>query len=524
VNVLDQAGSVTDVLVMRARSSPHLTPLVADGRAWSYRELYEGAAAVATGLEARGVGDGDRVVIALPNGIEFFFAFFGVLLAGAVAVPAFPSADGRRLARLAQLAGATTIVTESGRRPNLDQRAAATVSHLWREPTRPVLATADRDQLCYVQYTSGSTGEPRGVRLTHGCLLTNIAQMVHAMDITDRDVFVSWLPTYHDMGLTLMAMTPLCLAARSVLLPTALRDVAPWLQAIETHHGTFTAGPDFAYRLCLRGNVDADAFNLSSLRVAMNASEPVRASTIARFEQRFGLGPVMMAGYGLAEETLYVACTRRGEPITVERGFVCLGSPVPGVDIVIVDDAERVVPNNVSGHIMVRSPAACLGYHDDTVATTALQWRDGYLRTGDLGFLDASGGLYFVARDKDTVNIAGRTIAPQEVEEIADSVSGVRLSAGIGVDEGGIEGEQLLVFIETRDSDDAALHAVAIGVTHELHRALGVRPRRVVVLRTGSIPRTENGKIQRNRLRELHLADDFNRRQRVLFPSATAPR
>jgi acyl-CoA synthetase (AMP-forming)/AMP-acid ligase II len=514
VPVRPTATSAVELLARSARRHPGQPALITDGRTWSYAELWEAALSAAGGLQRAGIGPGDKVVLVLPNGAAFFHAFFGALIAGGVVVPVFPRAAPERLGAFARTAGASAMVVP-GSLPGevLSQLAklsarnghpCLTATDLLRGGT-PALAPDDPERPCYIQYTSGSTADPRGVVITHRSLLANIAQMIDAMDITPHDVFVSWLPTYHDMGLTLMALTPFSLGARLVLLPTDLRDVEGWLRAIDAHRGTFTAGPDFAYRLCLRNVHRPEQFGLSSLKVCMNAAEPVRAATLAGFEATFGLTRVMMTGYGLAEATLSVTSTGRGQPIDVDdRGQVCLGPPMPGTSVKIAGTDE--LPTGQVGEIVVAGPSTCVGYHQNPTASAALAWRNGYIHTGDLGYLDSAGRLYFVARQKDVIKLAGRTLYPQEVESLVDELPRVRFSAAVGIDRGGIEGEQLYVFAEVRDVETATpaeLRAMAIEIVQAVHGALGARPRSTILLRPRRIPLTSNGKLQRAKLRDI---------------------
>lgn len=522
-------SSVAELIARSARRQPDSPAVIADGRAWSYADLWEAARTAAAGLQRAGLRAGDAVVLALPNGAEFFVAFFGTLIAGGIAVPVFPRTTPERLHALARLAGASGLVAAA----SFPADALDALATLSARDGRTVLTTADLERAgspgavpddperpCYIQYTSGSTADPRGVVITHRGLLVNIGQMVEAMDIVPGDVFVSWLPAYHDMGLSLMALTPFSLGARLVLLPTDLRDVTRWLRAIEAHRGTFTAGPDFAYRLCLRNVRDPERFDLSSLKVCMNASEPVRAGTLAGFEAAFGLHNVMMAGYGLAEATLSVTCTRRGEPIGVDAdGRVCLGRPMPGTTVKVVGPGE-LAPGQ-TGEIVVAGPATCAGYHRNREATAALAWRDGYVRTGDLGYLDGGGRLYFAARQKDVIKLAGRTLYPQDAESVIDGVSGVRFSAAVGIDRGGLEGEQLYVFAEVRDvaaKTVPELRAMSVRIVRVVHEALGIRPRGTVLLRPGRIPLTSNGKLQRGRLRDSFAGGGLAPGADIVFP------
>ncbi len=534
-------GSVVELLERAGRRVPDQPAVTAGGRAWTYAQLWDGASYTARSLQRQGVSPGDSVMLALPNGAEFFLAFFGTLMAGGVAVPVFPRSTAERLHSLADLSGTHALIVSDSMPPDVlgplaahskrARRAFLTASELGRAPAgsragKPNPVPLTIDQPCYLQYTSGSTADPRAVIITHRSLLANIAQMIEAMDITAAEVFVSWLPTYHDMGLTLMALTPFSLGARLVLLPTDLRDVTGWLQAIQDHRGTFTAGPDFAYRLCLRNVTRPSRFDLSSLKVCMNASEPVRAGTLAGFETAFGLRNVMMAGYGLAEATLSVTCTPRGEPIgTDERGLVCLGQPMRGTTVTIASPGPNggAAAAGEVGEIMVAGPSNCAGYYRNPAATAQLGWRDGYIRTGDLGKLDAAGRLYFVARHKDLIKVAGRSLYPQEVESLADAVSGIRFSAAVGIDRGGMEGEQLYVFAEVRESlTPPQLRGTAVEIVRAVHDALGVRPRSTILLRPGRIPITSNGKLQRSLLRDAYTSGRLVPGDDILYPPSGA--
>ncbi len=522
-------ASIAELLARTARDHPDRPSVISDGRSWSYAELHQAARGAARGLQRAGIRAGDPVAVALPNGAEFLIAFFGALIAGAVAVPVFPAAAPERIATLTGLAGASAVIVPAS--PSAEVLAALlsarsggavlTPSDL-REAGSPRSEPDEPDRPCYIQYTSGSTADPRGVVITHRNLIANIAQMTAAMEIRPDDVFVSWLPTCHDMGLTLMALTPFSLGARLVLLPTDLRDVTGWLRAIEAHRGTFTAGPDFAYRLCLRNVRDRRRFDLSSLQVCMNAAEPVRAATLTSFEAAFGLRHVMMAGYGLAEATLSVTCTRRGRPIDVdERGLVCLGEPMPGTAVQIADERGLPVPAGQQGEIVVAGPSVCAGYHRNPAASAALIRPDGAIRSGDLGYLDEAGRLYFTARSKDIINVAGRTFYPQEIESLADDIPGVRLAAAVGIDRGGVEGEQLYLFAEARAAGSApaaALQALAVEIARTVHDALGVRPRSTVLLHPRRIPMTANGKLRRAALRASFIGGTLSYGTGVIFP------
>lgn len=513
--------TLLDMLERRARTAPGHPALFWEEAPVSSESLWIDATRFAAQLRGCGVTRGARVLIALPNGPDFFRAFYGTLRAGAIAVPLPPASGPERLARVAGLCGSRHVVV--GREaatsvPGMQTVAAGAGASPSLEDGWPPVAPGD---VAFLQYTSGSTGAPKGVMLTHEGLLSNVRQLIDAMSLTEADCFVSWLPVFHDMGLILMTMAPFFLGAKLVLLPTALANPRPWLTAIARHQGTVTAAPDFAYRLTLRHVRDPGAYDLSTLRVALNAAEPVRPRTIDEFERAFGLRHVMIAGYGLAEATVGVSTSTPGTaPLVDRRGVVCVGRPFAGIDVRIIAD-DRPLDTGCLGEVVVRSPANTPGYFDDPEETRRLLWRDGYIRTGDLGYLDPSGRLFITGRLKNVIKHAGETVFPQEVEQIADRHPAVRRSAAVGIDSGRGEGEQLYVFAELRRAgghSDSTLFATAVDIVQAVRAELGLRPGRVYLLRPHAIPVTHNGKVRHVALRDAYAAGSLRVDGGVLYP------
>lgn len=495
------------------------------GQAVTFERIWRSINTVAGFLLERGLERGERVVIAIPNGEEFFAAFYGAQRAGGIAVPLFPDSGVDRIASIAKHCGARLIVLpalspkrrelEAGGLSPLDVSEMTSIDSAGTPGGG--FPEVHPDDIAFLQYTSGSTGNPKAVMLTQSNLLTNMRQMITGMQITNQDVFVSWLPVYHDMGLILMTMVPFYLAADVHLLPADLRSVRDWLRTIDETQGTFTAAPDFAYRLCLRHLDSLRGFDVTSLRVALNAAEPVRAVTIRGFELAFGLENVMVAGYGLAEATVGVSMwTPRTPPRVDSHGIVSVGAPFPEVEVRIL--AER--PGERAGEILIRSAANSRGYFANAEATADLFTDGGYIRSGDLGYLDEDGNLYIVGRKKNIIKHAGETVSPQEIEETVDAIDGIRYSAAIGIDRGRAEGEQAYVFAEVRnwtgDADQA--YELSIQIVEAIHRRLGLRPARVYLVRPRTIPKTHNGKIQHVVLRDQYLDGSLREHGKILYP------
>ena len=441
-----------------------------------------------------------------------------------------PESGVGRVADLADLCDAVAIVVDD----NLDHDAMGTLAKLvalserrvftlndvlgWSPPAPPVRVRPD--DIAFLQYTSGSTGNPKGVKLTHAGLLTNMDQMIAGMGITEKDSFVSWLPVHHDMGLILMTMVPMLLARPMVLMPTSVRSIRSWMTTIAEHRATFTSAPDFAYRLAVRYLRD-ERPDVSTLRVALNAAEPVRAGTVAEFERSFGLGHVMAPAYGLAEATVGVSMWGPGKAILAdERGCVSIGRPFPEIAIRIETEDGVAAPGEL-GEIVVSSPANTRGYWNNEEATRALLTEDGSIRTGDLGYLDRDGHLFIVSRLKNIIIQAGRNIAPGEVEEEVEGLSFVRRAAAVGIDRGGSEGEQMWVFVEPKVEKAKAVEAydeMVIEVVSAVHGRLGMRPGRVYLLEPRTIPMTANGKLQHAALRASYIDGSLRAHGKILFP------
>jgi fatty-acyl-CoA synthase len=525
----------------------------------TYGSLYRDASAVAAGLRSRGVVPGERVALLLRTEPAFFHAYFGILLAGAVPVPLYPPfrADqieeyASRQAAILRNAGARVLLTfaEAERAAALLRPLApslttvATVPDIRHDPGGVAEVDVTADALALIQYTSGSTGSPKGVALSHANLLANIRAFGEAFDMTGDDVGVTWLPLYHDMGLIgawfgplyhgmpIVSMSPLAFLAKPVR----------WLEAISRHRGTITAAPNFAFDLCARKIADADlqGLDLSSWRVALNGAEAVLAGTVERFTTRFapfGFRPdALRPVYGLAEGSLCVTAPPAGRLPRIERlsrdafqharaiepaapddpqplTFVACGRPIPRHELRIVDDREAPRPPRVEGRVQFRGPSSMQGYFENPEATAAVVHDGGWIDTGDLGFLDDEGDLFVTGRAKDVIIAGGRNIYPQEVEEAVADVPGIRRGcvAAFGVQDGRSGTERLVVVAETRGAappDGSPLHA-AVGAA--IVAAIGVPADTIVFARPGSVPKTSSGKIRRSTTRELYESGRLHR-------------
>ncbi|PKO89763.1 MAG: acyl-phosphate glycerol 3-phosphate acyltransferase [Betaproteobacteria bacterium HGW-Betaproteobacteria-12] len=549
-----QARTLTEALAYHVERQPdRLTVFMYEEQQefpLSYRALWDGALGYAAQLVQAGLQPGQMVAIMLPTGREYLYAFYGVQLAGGVPVPLYPPArlstiedHMTRHVGILNNAGAVIMITVP------EAKALAYLLRARVESLRTVLVPADLagsgagfspvpgrpGDMGFLQYTSGSTGSPKGVVLSHANLMANVRAMGAAVKASPEDVFVSWLPLYHDLGLIGANFAALVLGFPTVLMsPLAfLARPASWLRAIHRHRGTISGGPNFAFELCLRRIPDAEmqGIDLSSWRFAFNAAEPVSPDTIVQFEQRFaqyGLRRNCLApSYGLAESSVGVAITppgtawradrldrerftRSGQAVFAGPGdlsplvVIGCGTPIPGHDIRVVDTAGFELPDRQEGLLQFRGPSSTSGYYRNPAATKTLFAGD-WLNTGDRAYL-AEGVLFITGREKDIIIRGGRNISPYELEHAVGDLAGVRRGcvAVFGSTDAASGTERVVVLAEMREGD-ASRHADLRWMINELAIGLIGGPADDIVLAPpGTVPKTSSGKIRRVAARQYY--------------------
>jgi 1-acyl-sn-glycerol-3-phosphate acyltransferase len=522
----------------------------------TYRDLRDRSRSVARCLRDAGLEPGERVAIMLPSGRDFFETFFGVLYAGCVPVPIYPpsrpSQIGEHLSRQAKIldnAQAAFLVGGSSG-PDVARllgaqipflRGVLTVGQL-QGGSSSLPALLNTGDACLIQYTSGSTGDPKGVLLSHANVLANIRAMGNAMNASASDVFVSWLPLYHDMGLIGAWLGSLYFAAPLVVMSplTFLVRPAQWLWAIHSHKGTLSAAPNFAFELCVRKIQDdeIEGLDLSSLRMIANGSEAVSPSTMRRFEERFsryGFRPEAMAPvYGLAESAVGLAFPPLGRRPVVDRidrdifaktgraipvaneteralEFVGCGHALPGHEIRIVDAAGEVGERQ-QGQLEFRGPSATAAYFRNPGKTKDLFHAD-WLRSGDLAYV-AAGELFVTGRSKDIVIRAGRHIFPDEVEAAVGEIPGVRKGCVVlfGSHDARAGTERVIIVAETVEEDESRRTELIHRVGEAAAILIGAPADEIVLVPPRSIPKTSSGKLRRAAAQALHQSGALGRR------------
>ncbi|HEX7219325.1 MAG TPA: AMP-binding protein [Burkholderiales bacterium] len=549
----ERAQTLTEALEYHVERQPdRLTVLLLEENIEhriTYHELWNGAMAYAAGLAASGLMPGQTVAIMLPTSREYLFTFYGTLLAGGVPVPLYPPArlttiedHLSRHVGILKSCGAALMVTIPEAKPiawllraQVESLRAVMVPADFpaRENFVPVKATSG--QTGFLQYTSGSTGQPKGVVLTHANLLANVRAMGKAARATSADVFVSWLPLYHDMGLIGGCFATMYLSFPVVLMsPLAfLARPSQWLRAIHRHGGTISGGPNFSYELCLRRipEHEMEGIDLKSWRFAFNGAEPVSPETMKAFEEKFarwGFGRNTMSPvYGLAECSVGLAFTPPGEPwhvdlldrerfsstgeaVLAREGdpaplkVVACGRPIPDHDLRVVDGAGLELPDRTEGALQFRGPSATSGYYRNPEATKAL-FAGGWVNTGDRAYLD-HGVLYLTGREKDIIIRGGRNISPYELEEAVGDIPGVRRGcvAVFGSLDAASGTERIVVLAETRQADASAQDEVKKRINDLALNLIGSPVDDIVLAPPHTVPKTSSGKIRRVAARDYY--------------------
>ena len=545
----------------------HLTVLQDEATvlgALTYGELAARARRVAQGLIGQDVLPGDRVGVMLPTSVEFFVAFFGILYAGAIPVPIYPpmrlsqlEEHLRRQTRILRNAGACMLITmEEGRRlagllGNLVEslQTVTTVAQI-EASAKPVTLPQlkDASTIALIQYTSGSTGDPKGVVLSHANLLANIRAMGTTMDASSADVFVSWLPLYHDMGLIGAWLGCLHYAARLYVMSPLSFLIRPqsWLWAMHRYRATFSASPNFGFELCLAKITDDDlkGLDLSSLRMVANGAEPVSVQTLRKFTERFGRygfpALAMAPVYGLAESSVGLAFPPLGRGPVIDRvnrdqlsihgraeparpddstalEIPACGQPLPGHEIRVIDEAGYELGERTEGRIEFRGPSATRGYFHNEAKTRELFHGD-WLDTSDRGYV-AGGDIFVTGRIKDIIIRAGRHLYPQEIEEVVAGVPGVHKGgvAVFGVPDRASGTERVVLLVETREADQVARAALQARVHEVVTDVAGTPPDEIVLAPPRTVPKTSSGKIRRSAARELYQSGHIGPAQRALW-------
>lgn len=558
---LSTVKTLTDAILLHASKSgsrPHvyLQNEKGEEEIIRYGKLFEEAESVAKGLYQRGIQPGETVAIMLPTSDAFFYAFCGILLAGAVPVPIYPpyrpdkiEEYAKREAKILQNAQARILITFSRAEilsnmlktfiPSLKE--VTTLKNLQsKKGELPSISIVPTDPIL-IQYTSGSTGDPKGVLLTHLNFLANLRGIGKGIPVKPTDVSVSWLPLYHDMGLMNWVASLFFGIPLTIMSPlTFLTRPERWLWAIHYHRATLSGGPNFAYELCTKkiDKKDIEGLDLSSWQFAFNGAEGINPRTLERFYKRFSaygfkyesFAPV----YGLAESTVGLTFPEKKRAPRIDKikrssfeldnkaipteesdaiEFVACGAAMPEHGIRIVDDAGNELSERSVGNIQFKGPSAMQGYFNNPAATQKV-YHNGWWDSGDLGYL-ADRDIFITGRKKDVIIKAGRNLYPVEVEEIVSQISSIRKGCVIafGINDPKTGTEKLVVVAETYDLSQDSKQRIQAEIIEKMAIDLGIPPDSIILVPPHTVPKTSSGKLQRSACKQLYLDGKLTRHQ-----------
>lgn len=514
----------------------------------SFAEMEREAERRASLLAALDLPKGARIALVLSQPYDFVLSFLGAVFGGYVPVPVYPRASFKNaegyidtLAHIVSASGSRVVLASSGnlavveklREREIEQPIVSNVDELFEEsleapPFRdPELSP---DDLCFLQFTSGSTSKPKGVMVTHSNLIANTTSFLgpHGLNRRDEDLAVSWLPLFHDMGLIGFVLGPLVCNINVYLMPTEIFARAPklWLETISSRKATITYAPNFAYQLAIKRMKpnDIEKLDLSLLRVAGSGAEPIRAATLLQFAEHFAPAgfkeEAFLPSYGMAESTLAITFHELGSKLRIDRvsakamregravpaaegeealELVGCGRPFPGHDLRIVDESGEDVGERIVGEVLTRGPSVTSGYFQNEEATRDAFAGD-FLRTGDLAYI-ADGDIYICGRVKDLIIVRGENHYPQDIEWLVGDLEGVRRGNVIAFSTLVNDIEELVVAAEAASTDAEALRkTIPSAVVEEF----GIRPHHVAIVPIGTLPKTSSGKIQRQKARLLY--------------------
>jgi fatty-acyl-CoA synthase len=523
----------------------------------SWRQIHDEARAVGAALQARGLGPGDHVAVLGPTSRELMTIVRGCWLAGIASMvlplpmrmgslEAFIEGTRARIrhgdAKLVliddQLAPFYSAV--EGDPPIDAMRSVLPGSPGVPSPEALVIPADDPERLVILQYTSGSTSEPKGVMIPDRVLSANIDACCTAASMTEAEVLVSWLPLYHDMGLVGFLALPMTKGVD--LVQAAPQDFLArpghWMEWISTWRGTATAGPNFSWVLATRALRRAEGLDLSSLTLALSGAEPVDPKAVDAFVEAaapFGFQPgSVFPAFGMAEVAIGGTFPVRGaglqcdvvdrqvlerdrvaKPVElhdpddlnlIARKLPLLGTAVPGLEMKVVSPETREeLPERHVGELLLRGTSVTPGYYKRPEATAAL-FHEGWLCTGDLAYL-LDGQLVLCGRIKDVIIVGGRNVFPEDIERAVGTLDGVRAGNVIAFGMEGYKGKESVVVVAEVRADD--LEAVRAEIHHRTLEVCGIPPRDVMLVRPGTLPKTSSGKLQRAKCREEYLAEDL---------------
>ena len=502
--------TIVETLSYRAASTPDALAYAFDSERLTYGQLHADVERIAHQLIIGGLKPGDRCAVLLPTSLDYVRAFFGAQFAGAIPLAINPELPPPFLvSRMEAVQCRRAIIASSlmDSFPRTDAIQFHQIEELIRLPMEGhELPEPVPEDGALLTATSGTSGEHRTALLLHRNVMASVRSSAERLEICPDDVLVNWAPLYHSLGLMRFLLGGLYFGCPVYLVSPALLQIRRWLETITRVRATVTGAPDFGYRMAAE-LVKPEGLDLRSLRYAMNAGEPIRISTIERFEQKFGVPGVIRPGYGLSEAN-GVSNMATGEPLRIDAaGNLSCGRAADGLQLEIVDEQGHSQPTGIGGEIRLRGEQVFAGYCDDEAATRE-KLREGWLYTGDIGCLDQDGYLYIQGRKRSMIKRGGAMIVPRDIEVPAEQVPGVVAAGAIGVDRSSLGIEDLVLVVEVApelgQSEEMRTRLIQ-DVAQAVSKSRGLTPNAIVVVARGTIPRTPNGKLRHEELKRLYI-------------------
>ncbi|AIQ70931.1 non-ribosomal peptide synthetase [Paenibacillus graminis] len=528
---------------------------------YSYKEMYTRATGALRFLRSKGIQSGDEVIFQIENNETFILAFWACILGGMIPVPVNVGNNDEhkhKLIKIWNVLHRPFLITDSKSllKPDLTAhqtdfyRFASSIANRtihtetleYSGAEDVVLCSPESHDIAFIQFSSGTTGDPKGVTLTHDNLLTNLYDLKKSRNYSANDSFLSWMPLTHDMGMIVFHLLPLTCGGRQSLLPTwvFIRRPTLWIKKASDLKSTVIASPNFGMKYFLtffyRSQCSYE-WDLSNVRVLLDAAEPIDAKLCNEFLEvmdKFSLPRTsLLPGYGLAEATAAVTLYKPGHEFTsynivrssintgsrvqiVEENhkdkeyivsLVDLGNPIENCFVRVCDEEDRVLDECVVGHVQIKGNNVTNGYYNNEEATRKVFTKDGWLRTGDLGFMK-DGSLIVTGREKDIIFINGQNFYPQDIERVAEEFTGTRIgvTAACGVYNEQLATEEVILFVNYKDKPETFV-PLAIELRKQLNLKVGIHVRHIIPVK--KILKTTSGKVQRYKMKSLFLEGQF---------------
>jgi long-chain acyl-CoA synthetase len=524
----DEAVFLGEILLNAAKTLPEKPFLIYQGNEWTFSEVLSHSLAFTKFLQKRNICRNEKVAIVLDNRPEFFFTFFGILYAGCTVVTISPKSSPNRICEIINHSDSVFAVIDG----YLHAKIREDLSEKIGQPERIIklseidfsdcagLSAASllhSDEFALFQYTSATTGSSKGVMISHSAVLTNLHALAEKIKIKkEHDILSSFMPLYHDMGLVGFGLMPLYCGISLILYSQDIRSIFNWLSDMGTMRPTISGVSNTILYLTHRVISDPSRFDLSSLRILIVGSEPVYVQTVKGFERDYRVTSRVVPAYGLAEATLCVTMSEIGIPLKCDAAnVVSCGRPLPGVEIRLETGS-----GGVTGEILVKSPSLMSGYYKNKLATEETFTDDGYLRTGDIGYIDDDGDLFIIGRKKNVIIRNGENIFPSDLEAISLKDQNVRVAAVFGVPSKIRENyEEIVLVLEVVSkktlSNRELLARIREKILSSAKESCSYLPDQFIFVAPGAIPFSPNGKLQHLLLQKRFISGEIKNSDRV---------